>query len=85
MFLKFQGLFYSLFQHSAISNSFTTLCMIQASMSNLCRKLSVAKISPFQEIYGQKKKLFAILWTILTFMKFCGDYYDIYENERKIH
>ena len=21
------------------------------------------------------------LWTILTFMKFCGDYYDIYENE----
>ena len=43
MFLKFQGLFYSLFQHSAISSSFTTLCTIQAIMSNLCQNLSVSK------------------------------------------
>ena len=58
-------------------------------MSNLCQKLSVAKISPLlaliKKYMDKKKKLFAILWTILTFMKFCGDYYDIYENEKKIH
>ena len=34
-----------------------------------------------QEICGQKTNLYAILWKILTFMKFCGDYYDIYENK----
>ena len=28
-----------------------------------------------QEICGQKPNV------ILTFMKFCGDYYDIFENE----
>ena len=33
-----------------------------------------------QEVCGQKTNLYAILWKILTFMKFCGDYYDIYEN-----
>ena len=33
-----------------------------------------------QEICGQKTDLYAILWKILTFMKFCGDYYDMYEN-----
>ena len=26
--------------------------------------------------------LYAILWKLLTFMKFCGDYYDIYGNKR---
>ena len=35
-----------------------------------------------QEICGQKPTLYDILWKILTFMKFCGDYYDIYENKR---
>ena len=34
-----------------------------------------------QEICGQKTKLYAILWRILTFIKFCGEYYDIYENK----
>ena len=34
-----------------------------------------------QEICGQKPNLYAILWKILTFMKFCGDYYDIHENK----
>ena len=29
-----------------------------------------------------KTKLLAILWKIVTLMKFCGDYYDIYENKR---
>ena len=29
-----------------------------------------------QEICGQNTNLYAILWTNLTFMKFCGDYYD---------
>ena len=33
-----------------------------------------------QEIFGQKTNLYAIFWKILTFMKYCGDYYDIYEN-----
>ena len=33
-----------------------------------------------QEICGPKKIVYAILWKILTFMKFCGDYYDIYEK-----
>ena len=28
--------------------------------------------------------LYAILWKIWTFMKLAGDYYDIYENEKKI-
>ena len=34
-----------------------------------------------QEICGQKPNLYAILWKILTFMKLCGEYYDIYENK----
>ena len=55
-------------------------------MSNLCQNLSVSKNKPHicieQEICGQKPNLYAILWKILTFMKFCGDYYDIYENKR---
>ena len=46
MFLKFQGLFYYLFQPSAISSSFTTLCTIQAIMSNLCQNLSISKNWP---------------------------------------
>ena len=29
------------------------------------------------------KKLYAILWKILTFMKFCGEYYDMYEHKNK--
>ena len=33
-----------------------------------------------QEICGQKTDFYTILWKILTFMKFCGDYYDMYEN-----
>ena len=57
-------------------------------MSNLCQNLSVSKNEPLtcinQEICGQKPNLYAILWKILTFMKFCGDYYDIYENKRII-
>ena len=55
-------------------------------MSNLCQNLSVSKNYPLtcinQEISGQKTNSYAILWKILTFMKFCGDYYDIYENEK---
>ena len=35
-----------------------------------------------QEICGQKQNLNVILWKILTFMKFCGDKSDIYENKR---
>ena len=35
-----------------------------------------------QEICVQKPNLYAILWEIVTFMKFCGDFYDIYENNR---
>ena len=35
-----------------------------------------------QEICGQKTNLYVILWKMLTFMKFCGDNYDIYENKR---
>ena len=54
-------------------------------MSNLCQNLSVSKNYPLtcinQEICGQKPNLHAILWKILTFMKFCGDYSDIYENK----
>ena len=52
-------------------------------MSNLCQNLSVSKNYPLtcinQEICGQKRNLYAILWKIWTFMKFCGDYYDIHE------
>ena len=88
MFLKFQGFFYSLFQHSVISSSLTVLCTIRAIISNLWLNLSVSKNLPLicihQEICGQKPNLYAILWKILTFMKFCGDYYDIYENKNKI-
>ena len=55
-------------------------------MSNLCQNLSVSKNEPLtcinQEICEQKPNLYAILWKILTFMKFCGDYYDIYENNK---
>ena len=55
-------------------------------MSNLCQNLSVSKNQPLtcfnQEICAQKPNLYDILWKILTFMKFCGDYYHIYENKR---
>ena len=55
-------------------------------MSNPCQNLSVSKNKPLtcinQEICGQKRNQYAILWKILTFMKLCGDYYDIYENKR---
>ena len=55
-------------------------------MSSLCQNLLASKNWPpsciNQEICGQKIHLYAILWKILTFMKFCGDYYDIHENER---
>ena len=50
-------------------------------MSSLCQNLSVSKNLPLtfinQEICGQKPNLNAILWKILTSMKFCGDYYGI--------
>ena len=86
MFLKVQGFFYSLFQHSVISSSLIIVCTIQVIMSNLCQNLSVSKNEPLlcitQEICGQKQNLYAIFWKILTFMKFCGDYYDIYENKK---
>ena len=55
-------------------------------MSNLCQNLSVSKKKPpnciNQEICEQKTNLYAILWKILTFMKFCVDHYCIYENKR---
>ena len=55
-------------------------------MSNLCQNLPVSKNKPLtcinQEICGRKPNLCAMLWKILTSMKFCGDYYDIYENKR---
>ena len=47
--------------------------------------VNIKKIAPTcinQEICGQKTNLYAILWKILTFMKFCGDYHEIYENKR---
>ena len=56
-------------------------------MSNLCQNLSVSKNVPLtyinQEICGQKPSLYAIFWKSLTFMKFCGDYYDIHEKKKK--
>ena len=55
-------------------------------MSKLCQNLLVSRNQPLtcinQEICGQKTILYAILWKILTFMKFCGDYYNIYENKK---
>ena len=54
-------------------------------MSNLCHNLSVSKNYSLtcinQEICGQKLNLYAIFWKIFTFMKFCGDYYDIHEKK----
>ena len=54
-------------------------------MSNLCQNLSVSKNYPLtcinQEICGQKLKLYAIFMNFFTFMKFCGDYYDIHEKK----
>ena len=79
------GILLLLFQHSAISSSFTTLCTIQAIMSNLCQNLSVSKNYPLtcinQEICRQKLNLYAIFWKNFTFMKFRGDYYDIHEKK----
>ena len=54
-------------------------------MSNLCQDLSVSNNYPltciYQELCGQKPNLYAILCKILTFIKFCGDYYDIHEKK----
>ena len=58
-------------------------------MFNLCQNRSVFRNKPLtcinQEICAQKPTLYAILWKILTFMTFCGDYYDIYENKKIVH
>ena len=48
------------------------------------QKLALAFTCINQEISRQKTYLYAILWKTLTFIKFCGDHYDIYENEKKI-
>ena len=37
-----------------------------------------------QEICGQKPNSYAILWKILTFMKFCGDYYMIFMKIKEL-
>ena len=74
MFLKFQGFFYSLFQHSATSISFKTLCTIQAIMSNLCQYLSVllALIKKYVDInqiyicyFVENFDFHEILWRLL--------------------
>ena len=55
-------------------------------MSNLCQNPSVSRISILlaliKKYLDKKNKLYAILWKILTFMKFCGDDCDIYENKK---
>ena len=88
MFLKFKG-FFGLFQHSAISSSFTALVQYRP----LCKiydkicpypKISLLITCINQEICGHSRQLnlYAILWKMMTFMTFCGDYYDIFENKR---
>ena len=51
-------------------------------MSNLCQKCQYPEISLLLALikkYVDKNQLnlYAILWKNLTFMKFCGDHYDI--------
>ena len=54
-------------------------------MFNLCLNLSLSKNYPLtyinQEMCRQKLNLYAIFWKMFTFMKFCGDYYDIHEKK----
>ena len=53
-------------------------------VQSMPKSVSTQKLaSHLQEICGQKPNLYAILWKTLTFMNFCGDYNDIYENEKK--
>ena len=57
-------------------------------VQSMPKSVSIQKVASYlhnQEIYGQKQNVFAILCKILTFMKFCGDYYDIYENKKNVH
>ena len=53
-------------------------------VQSMPESVSIQKLASYlhnQEICGQKPNLYTILWKILTFMKFCGDYYDIYKNK----
>ena len=53
-------------------------------VQSMPKSVSIQKLASYlinQEICGQKQNQYAFFWKILTFMKFCGDYYDIYENK----
>ena len=53
-------------------------------VQSMSKSVSIQKLASYllnQETCGQKPNLYDILWKILTFMKFCGDYLDIYENK----
>ena len=55
------------------------LCPIYAKS---CQYPKISLLLALIKKYVEKKpNLYAILWKMLTFIKFCGDYYDIYENK----
>ena len=53
-------------------------------MSDLCKICQYPKISLLVALikkYVDKKQIYMLFCVkFLTFMKFCGDYFDIYEN-----
>ena len=64
MFLKYKGFFYSSFQHSAKSSSFTILCTIQAIMSNLCQSVNIQKLASYLIIkkYVDKNQIYTLFF-----------------------
>ena len=55
--------------------------MSNLCQNNLCQYPKISLLLALIKKYVDKKQIYVILCKILTFMKFCGDYYDIYENK----
>ena len=51
-------------------------------VQSMPKYVSIQRLAPYKKYVD--KNLYAILWNILTFMKFCGDYSDIYEEKKII-
>ena len=51
-------------------------------VSTICQYPQISLLLALIKKYVDKNQIYGNLWKILTFMKFYGDNYDIYENKR---
>ena len=55
-------------------------------VQSMLKSVSIPKLASYMHESRNmwtKNKFICYLWKIFTFMKFCGDYYDIYENTKE--